>query len=250
MWSMVGDHPIAGLTVDHSGPDSRRQTGEIGQGLLAQLSQSVGVAHGGMRLRTAARAINKIRNQMCNSSSKKKPTRAGGHRAGFSTGVMRVGLGPNCRSHRDCATLKSMASARSRMPNGIYPYLYQIAGAEVEFIRTDQRHDRVSRNHRTIGVFVPLSSTATWGRRNRGCGRMALIDGRPHKSLLTEKQRRHVRLPSAGPCSPTSPPDRPPHRSPGGSPPRSAHRGASAPWRCAEPSADWDRAPPSGCSRC
>lgn len=33
------------------------------------------------------------------------------------------------------------------MPNGIYPYLYQIAGAEVEFIRTDQRHDRVSRNH-------------------------------------------------------------------------------------------------------
>ena len=29
-----------------------------------------------------------------------------------STGVFAVGLGPNCRSHHDCATLKSMASAR------------------------------------------------------------------------------------------------------------------------------------------
>jgi hypothetical protein len=27
-----------------------------------------------------------------------------------------------------------MASARSQIPNGIYPYLYQIAGAEVELI--------------------------------------------------------------------------------------------------------------------
>src|ERR1700722_9896144 len=77
----VGDHPIAGLTVDCSEPDSGRQAGEVGQGLadqkngwladenlLAKSSQMMSVAHGGIRLRAATRAIYIILNQMCNSS--------------------------------------------------------------------------------------------------------------------------------------------------------------------------------------
>jgi hypothetical protein len=43
----------------------------------------MGVAYGGMRLRAATRAIYKIQNQMCHSSSKEKPVRAGGHLTGF-----------------------------------------------------------------------------------------------------------------------------------------------------------------------
>jgi hypothetical protein len=65
MWSMVADPPVAGPAVDR-----------------AEISR------GSVRLRTPTRGINKIQNQMCHSSSKEKPTRAGGHRAGFSTGVM------------------------------------------------------------------------------------------------------------------------------------------------------------------
>jgi hypothetical protein len=98
---------IADPAVDRPAPYLRRQTGEIGQGLvdqentrlheqnlLTQSRQTMGVAHGSVRFRTPARAIYKIRNQMCHSSSKEKPARAGGHLAGFSTGVFaQSGLG-------------------------------------------------------------------------------------------------------------------------------------------------------------
>ena len=118
----VGDHPVAGLAVDRTEPDFGRQTGEVSQGLvdqenarldeenlLAQSSQTMGVAHGGIRLRAATRAIYKIQNQMSSLQFKRKPARAGGHRAGFPLECCSVGLGPNCRSHVDCATLNSMA---------------------------------------------------------------------------------------------------------------------------------------------
>ena len=61
MFDDVADHPIAGLAVDRTEPDFRRQTGEVGQGLvdqenarlaeenlLAQSRQTMGVAHRGM----------------------------------------------------------------------------------------------------------------------------------------------------------------------------------------------------------
>jgi hypothetical protein len=101
MWSMVAHHPIAGLTVDRTGPDLGRQTGEVIQenarldddNFFAQSSQTIGVAHGSIRLRAAAWPICKMNNQNLHSSSKEKPARAGGHLAGFSTGVAQSGLG-------------------------------------------------------------------------------------------------------------------------------------------------------------
>jgi hypothetical protein len=164
---------------------------------------------------------------------------------GLSTGVFAwSGFGLIADPIDDQATLKSMASARSRMPNGIYRYLYQIAQADCELNRHEIARTRVSRIHLSIGVFV---THYRW--RNWGCWALSVMDVRRRKSLRIEKQRRHVRLPSAGPRSSRSAPDRQPHRSPGGAPPRSAGRASSAPWRCASPSGDRDRAPPSGCSR-
>jgi hypothetical protein len=100
MFDDVSDHPVAGPAVDRSDAYLRRQTGEIGQGLidqentrladenfLAQSRQTMGVAPGGVRLRTPARAIYVIQNQIYTPVQKEKPARAGGHLAGFSTGV-------------------------------------------------------------------------------------------------------------------------------------------------------------------
>ena len=148
MWSMVGDHPIAGLTVDHSGPDSRRQTGEIWPGSSCPIEPVCG--RGARRHTSSPSRTGHLQNTESNVSLQfKEKARDGLADTSRASPLecLRVGLGPNCRSHRDCATLKSMASARSQMPNGIYLYLYQISEAEVEFIRVDQRHDRVSRNH-------------------------------------------------------------------------------------------------------
>ena len=48
-----------------------------------------------------------------------------------------------------------MASARSQIPNGIYPYLYQIAGAEVELIPFESSEIMWDGITSSIGVFVP-----------------------------------------------------------------------------------------------
>ena len=91
------------------------------ENLLAQSSQTMGVAHGGIRLRAAAQAIYIMNNQMSYTPvQKKSPHGLADTSRAFSTGVLLVGLGLNCRSHDDCATLKSMASARSRSNYCIY----------------------------------------------------------------------------------------------------------------------------------
>ena len=105
---MVADHPIA-LAVDRTGAYLWRQTGEVGHGLvdqenarldeqdlLAQSSQTMGISHGSVRLRTAAHAIYKIQSQCLHSSSNQKAREGWRTPHGLPTGVMRVGLGPNC----------------------------------------------------------------------------------------------------------------------------------------------------------
>ena len=97
----VGDHPIAGLAVDRAEPDFRRQTGEVGQGLVDQENARLDRREPSCpaepddghvaRQRTSSNCrTGHLHNtkSMCHSSSKEKPARAGGHLAGFSTGVL------------------------------------------------------------------------------------------------------------------------------------------------------------------
>ena len=79
------------------------------ENFLAQPRQTMGMSHGGIRLRAATWPIHIMYNQCLHSSSKEKPARAGGHLAGFSTGVLaQSGLGVIADPIDDLATLNSI----------------------------------------------------------------------------------------------------------------------------------------------
>jgi hypothetical protein len=166
----VRDHTVAGFAVDRTEtPHLRRQAGEVvhglvdqknarlgDQNLLAQLSQTMSIPHGSVRLRTAAQAIYIMNNQMPTLQFKRKTRKGWRHLAGFSTGVwLKSGLGliadPMMTSQHRPVSLPPGAE----MPNGIYLYLYQIGDAEVELNRygsTEIMWDGITSS---IGVFVP-----------------------------------------------------------------------------------------------
>ena len=92
----VGDHPIAGLAVDRTEPDFRRQTSEVGQGLVDQENARLDRrepscpvepddGRGARRQMSSNCRTGHLRNtkSMSTLQFKRKPARAGGHRAGF-----------------------------------------------------------------------------------------------------------------------------------------------------------------------
>ena len=62
------------------------------------------------------------------------------------------------------------------MPNGIYPYLYQITEAECQFIPLGSAELVWDGITYTIGVFVTHSLSCRLGWRNWGCGALSVMD--------------------------------------------------------------------------